>query len=468
MFTFNPKAGQPARAQRRSRLLSTAIVFGLAFSSFAGAAIALPSPGAQQQAAVSFDQQKAVLSQYGQFTSLPEYGEVWVPSALPQGWHPYPPCNWVFEKTLGWYYDDKTPWGAIVHHYGRWTNHPQLGWVWVPGQEFSPGWVVWRTSTDWVGWAPLPPDSDLQTISAGDFDTDKDWIFVAARDFGAKCGAQIQATPQISRDTQVVREVRYVGGIFVPVFPTYIVAPLVIDLHIGWFPWSPGFIGGIFNAWNFIWNNIEINVVVNTCLPKVLPMQKLPVAPINSNPPPPPGGGGKPPQHDPPRLPPRVDNPPQQLPPIVNNPPTRVFNPPPIVVQNPPPRVVVNNPPPIFTPPVIRPPVTDPCFRARCGGPVVGGNGGGKPIDGGIGNGETRPRPVHIPPVFGGGRGPVFTNVGHQADVGPVSVHPAPVFTGRSVAVGGIGAAGMGAGVGGIHGGGFGGGFGGGGFGRFR
>jgi len=126
---------------------------------------------------------------------------------------------------------------------------------------------------------------------------------------------------------------------------------------------------------------------------------------------------------------------------------------------------VINNPPPIITPPVIRPPViTPPCFRGRCGGPVVGGNGGGKPIDGGIGNGDTPPRPGRIPPVFGGGRGPVFTNVGHQADVGPVSVHPGPVGSGRSVAIGGIGAAGMGAGAGGMHPGGFGGG----GFGHVR
>jgi hypothetical protein len=430
MFTRTPIIDQAARSQRRSRLLSTAIVFGIALSSFGGIAVAMPSAVAPQQQAVTSDQQKAILSQYGQFTSLPKYGEVWVPNQLPQGWHPYPPCNWVFEKTLGWYYDDKTPWGAIVHHYGRWTSDPQLGWVWVPGQEFSPGWVVWRTSTDWVGWAPLPLEADLQTISAASFDTDKDWIFVAAKDFGGKCGTQVQVTPQMFRDTQVVREVRYVGGIFVPVFPTYIIAPIVIDLDIGWFPWNPGFIGGIFNVWNFLWNNIEITVVVNTCLPTVLPMKK-PITPINSNPPPPPGGGSKPPiPIDNPRLPPRVDNPPR-LPPVVSNPPTRVFTPPPVVLDNPPPRLVRIDPPPVIKPPVFIPR----CFRGRCGGgPILTGNGGGKPIDGGIGTGVTTPNPGRIPPVFGHGRGPVFTNFGHQADLGAQSFHPGPVFTGRSVA----------------------------------
>ncbi len=424
MLSFPRHSGQAARSPRR-RLLSSAVVFGLALSSFGGIGVAMPTPGAQQQQSVTLDQQKAVLLQYGQFTTLPQYGEVWVPNQLPQGWHPYPPCNWVYEKTLGWYYDDKTPWGAIVHHYGRWTNDPQLGWVWVPGQEFSPGWVVWRTSTDWVGWAPLPPDADIQTISAANFDTDKQWIFVAVKDFGAKCGPQVVASPQMFRDTQVVREVRYVGGIFVPVFPTYIVAPVIIDLHIGWFPWSPIFLGGIFNTWNFVWNNVEINVVVNVCHPKnIQPMQK-PITPINSNPPPPPGGGPKGPPIDiPPKLPPRVDNNPPHLPPVLNNPP-RVFNPPP-VIDVPPPRVVKVDPPPVINPPVIRPPIDHPpCFRGRCGGPVLGGgDGGGKPID-------IIPHPVRLPPV-GRGKGPVLTNVGHPG--GEPGFHPGPLFTGRSVA----------------------------------
>ncbi len=70
---------------------------------------------------------RAVLSQYGNFIQHQVYGEVWVPSVTPQGWHPYPPCHWVNSRQYGWYYDDKTPWGAVVHHYGRWTNDPQVG-----------------------------------------------------------------------------------------------------------------------------------------------------------------------------------------------------------------------------------------------------------------------------------------------------------------------------------------------------
>ncbi len=68
------------------------------------------------------DQMHAVLSDYGTFVQHPRYGEVWSPSVTPKGWHPYEPCHWVNSRRLGWYYFDQTPWGAIVHHYGRWTS----------------------------------------------------------------------------------------------------------------------------------------------------------------------------------------------------------------------------------------------------------------------------------------------------------------------------------------------------------
>ena len=59
---------------------------------------------------------------------------------------PTRPATGSITKDLGWYYDDSTEWGRIVHHYGRWAHDTALGWVWVGGEEFSPGWVVWRTS----------------------------------------------------------------------------------------------------------------------------------------------------------------------------------------------------------------------------------------------------------------------------------------------------------------------------------
>ena len=70
---------------------------------------------------------------------------------------------------------------------------PQMGWIWTPGSEFSPGWVVWRTSPEWVGWAPMMPDQDVQTISASDFNNAGYWIFVETRKFAQGCNGTDRA-----------------------------------------------------------------------------------------------------------------------------------------------------------------------------------------------------------------------------------------------------------------------------------
>ncbi len=247
------------------------------------------------------------LSQYGRFVQHQKYGEVWVPTVTPQGWHPYPPCNWVNSKQYGWYYDDKTPWGQIVHHYGRWVYDAQMGWIWTPGSEFSPGWVVWRTSPEWVGWAPMLPDQDVQQISASDFNNAGYWIFVETQKFAQGCTGAIAPAAQVPvllKQTTYVTDIRYVGGIIVFVLPSYVVGPIVIiDINFG--PWPIWFVQQILINWNFVWNNlVVVNVNVTfPCAPKILPAQNNPPKPVpvnNPDPPPsrPPGkpeGGGNPP-----------------------------------------------------------------------------------------------------------------------------------------------------------------------------
>jgi hypothetical protein len=41
------------------------------------------------------------------------------------------------------------------------VNLDGTGWVWVPGYTWAPAWVSWREGDDDVGWAPLPPESDV-------------------------------------------------------------------------------------------------------------------------------------------------------------------------------------------------------------------------------------------------------------------------------------------------------------------
>ena len=288
---------------KRLKHLALAIACSAALTAIAPVAAPTDLGFVSAAKADQLDEFRSVLSRFGSFQTHARYGEVWVPAetTVPQGWHPYPPCYWVYDKTLGWHFDDRTDWGRIVHHYGRWTHEAGLGWIWVPGQEFSPGWVVWRSSEAWVGWAPLPPEQDIREISAQAFNTDKHWIFMDARELGTRCadGTTIASAPQhtaILQQTRLVTDVRFVGGIAVFVLPPSLTVN-VVDINVGIFtPWTPCFFGSWFWNWNWLMNN----TVINVNLPQPA-MQQCPqpnnnrpnqpgLTPIKSNPPPAPGG----------------------------------------------------------------------------------------------------------------------------------------------------------------------------------
>ncbi len=213
---------------------------------------------------------RSVLAQYGRFIQHAGYGEVWVPTVTPEGWHPYPPCGWVKTRQYGWYYDDKTPWGQIVHHYGRWFWDQQIGWAWDPGSEFSPGWVVWRSNREWVGWAPMPPDQSFQTMSADQFNNSDQWIFVETAKFNAGCDAgriaPTQQIPVLLRQTKWITALEFVDGIAVVVLPDYLVGPWV-DVQIGFNPWPAWYFVQMMIDFNFVWQNMLIFDVSYVCAP---------------------------------------------------------------------------------------------------------------------------------------------------------------------------------------------------------
>lgn len=95
------------------------------------------------------------LSPYGMWITG-RYGRCWVPRGRPAGWRPYTLGYWAYSDE-GWVWISDEPFGWATYHYGRWYFDPEYGWVWVPGTEWGPSWVAWRSSPDYVGWAPLPP-----------------------------------------------------------------------------------------------------------------------------------------------------------------------------------------------------------------------------------------------------------------------------------------------------------------------
>ncbi|MBM3344672.1 MAG: hypothetical protein FJY56_21560, partial [Betaproteobacteria bacterium] len=108
------------------------------------------------------------LDQHGAWHSAPEYGNVWVPSAVPLGWAPYRYGRWLWVSPWGWTWVDNAPWGFAPYHYGRWVYWGNR-WAWAPGPRvarpvYAPALVAFVGGWNWsvsvasgpaVAWVPL-------------------------------------------------------------------------------------------------------------------------------------------------------------------------------------------------------------------------------------------------------------------------------------------------------------------------
>lgn len=97
------------------------------------------------------------LADKGSWMDSTDYGYVWQPPVgNSDDWAPYTDGGWSYTDA-GWAWDSNESFGHVCYHYGRWVRLRGIGWVWVPGRDWAPAWVSWRSSDDCIGWAPLPP-----------------------------------------------------------------------------------------------------------------------------------------------------------------------------------------------------------------------------------------------------------------------------------------------------------------------
>lgn len=120
-------------------------------------ALLLPSAPKADAAEVSIDFFYSNLSG-GSWIEVGDYGYCWQPDVAVSNrdWRPYADGYWAYTD-VGWTWVSYEDFGWATYHYGRWSRLRDQGWVWVPGYEWGPAWVSWRTGGDYVGWAPLPP-----------------------------------------------------------------------------------------------------------------------------------------------------------------------------------------------------------------------------------------------------------------------------------------------------------------------
>ncbi|MFL6263169.1 MAG: DUF6600 domain-containing protein [Thermoanaerobaculia bacterium] len=128
------------------------------------------------------------LAPYGNWIERPSYGWVWTPTVVSTSWRPYQDGHWVWTDD-GWVWVTDEPYGWATYHYGRWYDDPEIGWAWVPGDEWGPSWVSWQAGADYVGWAPLPPGVSVSVSTGGGYVgyaygiAPEDYVFVPERDF---------------------------------------------------------------------------------------------------------------------------------------------------------------------------------------------------------------------------------------------------------------------------------------------
>src|SRR5256885_7164424 len=134
------------------------------------------------------------LDPYGEWRETKDYGYVFQPreAESSRDWRPYTEGHWVYSDA-GWTWITDESFGWATYHYGRWVKLRRVGWVWVPGEEWAPAWVSWRSSKDYVGWAPLPPEerfdrrSGIHNWADSYYDIGPDqYSFVSCNDFGAE------------------------------------------------------------------------------------------------------------------------------------------------------------------------------------------------------------------------------------------------------------------------------------------
>ncbi|HEY9259521.1 DUF6600 domain-containing protein [Chitinophaga sp.] len=110
-------------------------------------------PQVQVSGSISFYDE---LSPYGRWVSYPGYDQVWIPNAGRDFRPYYTNGHWVYTD-YGWTWMSDYSWGWAAFHYGRWLYDDFQGWMWVPGNDWGPAWVSWRTGGDYYGWAPMGP-----------------------------------------------------------------------------------------------------------------------------------------------------------------------------------------------------------------------------------------------------------------------------------------------------------------------
>jgi hypothetical protein len=144
----------------------------------------IPEKTSAHNVVISFQVFYDELTPYGTWVYHPVHGYAWIPDAGP-GFYPYATEGYWVLTWYGWTWVSNYPWGWAPFHYGRWYMDPFYGPMWIPGYEWGPGWVVWRKSGHYYGWAPIGPGVTINVAYGKTYHIPHDhWRFLKGNHFG--------------------------------------------------------------------------------------------------------------------------------------------------------------------------------------------------------------------------------------------------------------------------------------------
>lgn len=229
----NLDAREKALTQKEAAAARTAIAAGRPTATPRAAAVRKNRDTSGRHSTASYGTFYRKLEPYGAWFETNDYGYVWQPHEAESSrtWRPYTDGHWAYSDA-GWTWISEEPHGWATYHYGRWTRLRNVGWVWVPGDEWAPAWVSFRQSNDYVGWAPLPPEAqfDQRTGIHNWADNYYDispqrYTFVPANEFGAQRAERVIVPPEqnvtIINETTNVTNITYSNTTIINGGPSY-------------------------------------------------------------------------------------------------------------------------------------------------------------------------------------------------------------------------------------------------------
>jgi len=107
------------------------------------------------------------LNYYGNFMTVPGYGNVWQPYFIGANWSPFQDGGWAYYPGAGYVFASGYPWGWMPYRYGNWAFAPGFGWIWQPGYANSWNAVPTVAGAGFTSKVPAVPASGHQTVMVG-------------------------------------------------------------------------------------------------------------------------------------------------------------------------------------------------------------------------------------------------------------------------------------------------------------